>query len=70
MGVTLYGNSKPKHVIHLYSPPTGLGCSFTNRIYALDIPYEFMNYSVVNLEILNLVIALKILDQCWKDQYI
>ena len=39
-------------------------------IYALDTPYQVMNYSIVHLEILNIMFALKIWGQCWRDQYI
>ena len=67
-GVTFYGNSKPTHVVHLDASNTGLGGSFADMIHGLDIPNKFMNYSLVYLEILNIIVALKIWGQCWKDQ--
>ena len=54
-GVTFYDNSKATYVVHLDASLTGLGGSFADRFAD-----QFMNYSIVHLEILNIMVALKI----------
>ena len=44
---------------------TGFGGIFLNQCYALSIPKNFNNYSIVHLEMLNIVVALKIWATQW-----
>ena len=39
---------------------TGLGAVFHNMVYSLPLPRGYMCYAIVNLEILNIVVACKI----------
>ena len=39
-------------------------------VYALDITKDYMNYSIVHLEILNIMVTLKVWGHYWKDKYI
>ena len=48
----------------------GLGGVFKDMICALPLPRGFRGYSIVQLEILNIVVALKIWALLWKDQTI
>ena len=59
-GVTFYDHQKPQHTVHLDACLTGFGGSFNNMVYHLQIPLEYKNYTIVHLEILNIVVALKI----------
>ena len=43
---------------------------YTDMTYALDVPNDFRDYSIVQLQILNILVALKIWENCWPDQYI
>ena len=46
--------------LHLDACFTGLGGMFANQCYALSISKGFNNYSIVQLEMLNIVVARKI----------
>ena len=39
-------------------------------VYTLEIPRDYMNYSIVHLEILNIMFALKVWAYYWQDKYI
>ena len=56
-GVTFYDNKKPSESVHLDASLTGLGGVYGQVVYALDIPKDYMNYSIVHLEILNIMVA-------------
>ena len=43
---------------------------FASKIYALHIPLAFKNYTIAHLEISNIVVALKIWRDSWKNQVI
>ena len=69
-GTTFFDHKKPDHTIYLDACLTGCGAAFANQIYALHIPLGYKNYTIVHLEILNIVVALKIWGEIWKDQVI
>ena len=69
-GTTFFDYKKPDHTIYLDACLTGCGAAFANMIYALPIPLGYKNYTIVHLEILNIVVALKIWGDTWKDQVI
>ena len=46
--------------VNLDASLTGLGGAFGDFVYTLPIPKNFHDYSIVQLEILNIVVALKI----------
>ena len=69
-GVTFYDNQKLFESVHLDASLTGLGGVHGQMVYALDIPRDYMNYSIVHLEILNIMVALKVWGHCCKDKYI
>ena len=68
--MTFYDHIKPQHTVHLDACLTGFGGSFSNMVYHLQIPLGFINYTIVNLEILNIVVALKIWGKYWQDKII
>ena len=69
-GTTFFDYKKPDHTIHLDACLTGCGAAFANKVYALPIPLGYKNYTIVHLEILNIVVALKIWGEIWQDQVI
>ena len=67
-GVTFFDYKEPDHTVYLDACLTGFGGVFANKIYALHIPLAFKNYTIVHLKILNIVVALKIWGDIWKNQ--
>ena len=69
-GVTFYDNHVVQYTVHLDASLQGLGGVCQNMVYALPIPLGFMQYSIVHLEILNLVVAIKLWASVWRDKVI
>ena len=69
-GVTFYDNHDIQDTVHLDASLQGLGGVYQNMVYALTIPLGFMQYSIVHLEILNLIVALKLWGHLWRDKVI
>ena len=59
-GVVYYDVKPVQAELHLDACLTGFGGIFDNQCYALPIPKNVDNYSIVHLEMLNIVVALKI----------
>ena len=59
-GITFYDNTMIKDTVFLDASLQGLGGVFRNMVYSLPLQRGFRNYSIVHLEILNIVVALKI----------
>ena len=69
-GVTFY-DKKYCHVeLHLDVSLTGIGGVFKNMVYALPLPRGYNQYTIVHLEILNVVVTLKIWANHWCNQRI
>ena len=64
-GVTMYDIRPISDHIYLDACLTGLGGCFKNLVYT--IPLGFEHYSIVHLEMLNIVVALKIWGSMWRD---
>ena len=64
-GVVYYDIKPVQAELHLDACLTGFGGIFDNQCYALPIPKNFNNYSIVHLEMLNTVAALKIWGSQW-----
>ena len=69
-GVTFFDYKQPDHTVYLDACLTGFGAAFANNIYALSIPLGFKNYTIVHLEILNIVVAMKVWGDMWKNKAI
>ena len=59
-GVTFYDNKLVQAVIELDASLTGLGAIFRNMIYALPLPHDHLGYNITQLEMLNIMVALKV----------
>ena len=67
-GVTSY-DIKPLHEqMHLDASLEGLGGCFKNLVYSLPLPRDFMSYNIAQLEMVNLVVALKIWGSLWTNK--
>ena len=69
-GVTMYEVRPISADIYLNASLTGLGGAFGDFVYTLQIPKNFHNYNIVELEMLNIVVALKIWGQVWENKRI
>ena len=69
-GVTFYGHQKRQHTVYLDACLTSLGGCFADEVYTLAIPLGYKNYTMVRLEIVNIVVALKLWGSIWKDKVI
>ena len=59
-GVTFYDNQIRQETVSLDASLQGLGRNFDKMVYALPIPKCFKNFTIIHLEMLHLVVALKI----------
>ena len=64
-GAVYYDVKLGKAELHLDAYLTGFGGIFLNQCYALPIPKNFNNYSIVHLEMLNIVVAPKVWVTQW-----
>ena len=69
-GVTFYDNNQLHATIALDAWLSGLGVVYHNMVYALAIPLGFCNYTIVHLEMLNIMVALKVWGQHWSNKCI
>ena len=69
-GVTFYDNLTCQAEIHLDASLTGLGAVFDNMIYSLPFEKNYMSYNIVQLEILNILVACKVWPNHWANKRI
>ena len=69
-GITFYDNPPTQATVFFDASLQGLGGDFKHMLYTLSLPKGFKSYSIVHLEILNTVVALKVWATLWKDQTI
>ena len=70
IGVVYYDIRPVQGELHLDVSLTGTGGIFDNQCYALSIPKNFKNYTIVHLEMVNILVALKVWAYQWKDKKI
>ena len=69
-GVTFYDNKPVFATIELDACLTGFGGVFDNIVYHLPIPKNFKNYNIAQLELLNILVAIKIWAVHWANKKI
>ena len=69
-GVTFYDNKLIHHEVNLDASLHGLGACFGNMVYALPLPTGFMNLHITQLQMLNVVVALKVWANIWSNKRI
>ena len=69
-GVTFYDVRPLQDQIHLDACLTGLGGAFTNMVYFIPIPKDYLGYNIAHLEMINVVVAFKVWGQCWANKRI
>ena len=69
-GITYFDNKKPDYTVHLDASLSGMGAIFANMVYALPIPSYCNNLHITQLEMLNVVVALKVWPTAWSNKVI
>ena len=69
-GTTYYKVTEQDAQVHLDASLTGLGGIYGSLVYALPIPRGYRDYSIVHLEILNILVACKIWASHWENKKI
>ena len=69
-GVTLYDTKPVFATIKLDACLTGFGGVFDNMVYHLPIPKNFKNYNIAQLELSNILVALKTWAVHWANKKI
>ena len=59
-GVTYFDNKLPDHTVHLDASLAGMGATCANMVYALPISPHCRHLHITQLEMLNVVVALKL----------
>ena len=67
-GVTIYQATPLYHRIFLDASLQGRGGCFNNYVYSLAIPLGFKNYNIAQLEMINVMVALKVWGHCWSNK--
>ena len=69
-GITYFDNRKVQGEIHLDASLTGFGACYNNMVYALPLPASFSQFHITQLEMLNVIVALKVWANLWQDKKI
>ena len=64
-GVSMYNHTKIDHVVELDACLDGLGGVWKNFVYHLPIPRHYLGLTIVHLEMVNILVALKIFGPFW-----
>ena len=67
---TYYNITEQDAQVYLDASLTGLGGVYGSFVYTLQIPRGFRDYSIVHLEILNILVACKIWASRWENKKI
>ena len=67
-GVALYDHKNVAFQVHLDACLQGLGVVFHNLVYHVPIPQGFCNLTIVHLEMINILVALKLFCKNWAKQ--
>ena len=67
-GVSLYDHRPTDHTLELDACLTGLGGRWCDFVYHLPIPLGFMNWSIVHLEMVNILLAVRLFQAHWASR--
>ena len=69
-GISIYDHPPRNHIIGPDACLTGLGGRWDNFVYFLAIPRDYQNMTIVHLEMVNIVLALKVFGYMWRAKKI
>ena len=64
-GVSMYNHRKVDHVVELDACLDGLGAVWKNYVYHLPIPRHYLSLTIVHLEMINILVAIKAFGPFW-----
>ena len=67
-GISLYNRSKMDYTLELDACLQGLGAKCGNLVYHLPIPTEYSNLGIVQLEMVNILVATRVFAHLWKGK--
>ena len=67
-GVSLYDHSPVDFTLELDACLTGLGGRWSNFVYHLPIARGFMNWSIVHLQMVNILLAVRLFQVQWSGR--
>ena len=67
-GVSLYDHRPIDFTLELDACLTGLGGRWSKFVYHLPIPRGFMNWSIVHLEMVNILLAVRLFQRQWSGR--
>ena len=66
-GVTFFDQRSIDHSIELDASLQAMGARWGSQVYALEIPLGYMNLQIVHLEMLNILAALRVWQNSWRN---
>ena len=67
-GVSMYTHRKVDHVVELDACLDGIGAVWKNYVYHLPIPKHYLNLTIVHLEMINILVAIKAFGPFWAQK--
>ena len=67
-GVPMYTHRKVDHVVELEACLDGIGAVWKNYVYHLPIPKHYLNLTIVHLEMINILVAIKAFGPFWAQK--
>ena len=69
-GTSYFDHKPPDHTTELDACLVGLGGRFKNFVYHLPVVRHYRNLSIVHLEMINILVAIKVFGHMWHRQLI
>ena len=69
-GITYFDNKVADHTVHLDASLAGMEATFANMVYTLPFPCHYQHLHITQLEMLNVVVALKVWVSVWSNKII
>ena len=67
-GVSMYTHRKIDHVVELDTCLDGIGAVWKNYVYHLPIPTHYLILTIVHLEMINILVAIKAFGPFWAQK--
>ena len=69
-GVTYFDHKKVDFEVHLDASLSGFGANFGPMVYALPLGEKFSHLHITQLEMLNIIVALKVWSNLWQNKMV
>ena len=68
--VSMYTHRRVDHMVEVDACLDGLGAVWKNYVYHLPIPRHYLGLTIVHLEMINIIVAIKVFDSFWANRKI